>query len=214
MGSANSVPLGCFPPSRARVAGALLAKAAVALSAALVSVQPAWLVASCALGWCLLALAWIDIREQRLPDRLTLPLLLAGLAESLLLAPESLVERTIGVIAGYCAFRLLALGYARLRGRAGLGEGDAKLLAAAGAWVGWTALPALVLIAAILALTFVLAAGFLSATNNSSAQLPTSGAGEGPMRTMRRRFDPSRRISFGPFLAGATWLIWLLAAIS
>jgi prepilin signal peptidase PulO-like enzyme (type II secretory pathway) len=209
-------------PLRARAAGVLLGAAAVAASAALVSLQPAWLAASCALGWCLLALAWIDLREQRLPDLLTLPLVLAGLGEALLLEPESALDRAIGAIAGYLAFRLLALGYAALRGRAGLGEGDAKLLAAAGAWLGWAVLPALVLIASVLALVFVLVL-FVAAANPSPRAPPArrgrasavpehpslAGAGWGRGTFKRSRLDPGLRISFGPFLAAATWLLWL-----
>ena len=227
VGQGNPVLVRSFP-YRARAAGALLGAAAVAGSAALVSVQPPWLAASCALGWCLLALAWIDIREQRLPDPLTLPLVLAGLAEALLLEPEATLDRTIGAIAGYLAFRLLAWGYAALRGRAGLGQGDAKLLAAAGAWLGWAPLPALVLLAAVLALIVVLLGQWLPGASDPSPRPPPArgggvreavpeppplaGGGWGRGKLQRRRFDPSRRISFGPFLATATWLLWLLSA--
>lgn len=235
-GSANSVLRRPSSPSLARAAGGLIGAAAVAVLAALESLQPAWLAASCVLGWCLLALAWVDIREQRLPDLLTLPLMLAGLAEALLLEPEATLDRTIGAIGGYLAFRLLGAGYAALRGRTGLGQGDAKLLAAAGAWVGWAALPPLVLTAAIFALVFVGGEWLLSSvgepfpqsppatgagvSNAASDPPPAAGggwgrekrdAGEPPMRTPRPRFDPGRRISFGPFLAAATWLVWLLS---
>lgn len=159
---------------------------AVPISAALVESNPALLVIGCALGWCLLALAWIDVREMRLPDVLTLPLLVAGLAEAALLEPSRTLDRSLGALAGYCVFRALAAIYARLRGRAGLGEGDAKLLAAAGAWVGWQALPDLVLIAAVAGVAAVLLSGL-----------------------HRGGIDPGRRLPFGPFLAVATWLVWL-----
>jgi leader peptidase (prepilin peptidase) / N-methyltransferase len=126
---------------------------------------------------------------MRLPDRLTLPLLLGGLAEALVLEPDRTLDRAIGAIAGYLAFRLLAAAYLRARGRAGLGEGDAKLLAAAGAWVGWRALPFLVLLAAV--------AGLLAAL----------------LHGLRRGgIEPRRRMCFGPFLAFAAWLVWLFGA--
>jgi leader peptidase (prepilin peptidase) / N-methyltransferase len=172
--------------SAAQLIGLASAVLTVAISAALVETDPARLVSGCALGWCLLALAWIDVREMRLPDLLTLPLLVAGLAEAALLERSQLLDRTLGAVAGYSVFWLLAAFYARFRGRPGLGEGDAKLLAASGAWVGWRALPDLVLLAAVVGLgAFLLHALY------------------------RRRIDPARRLPFGPFLALATWLIWI-----
>jgi leader peptidase (prepilin peptidase)/N-methyltransferase len=163
-----------------------LAAAAVLASAALVEADPARLAVSCALGLCLLALAWIDARRMRLPDRLTLPLLLAGLAEAALLEPDAVLDRALGAAAGYLAFRALAELYAWLRGRAGLGHGDAKLLGAAGAWVGWQALPELVLVAAVAALAAIL------------------------LRAVRAgHLDAARPLPFGPFLALAFWLVWL-----
>jgi len=165
----------------------VLAGVAVPASAALVEPEPLRLAAGCALGWCLLALAWIDARELRLPDALTLPLLLGGLVEAALLEPSRALDRSIGAIAGYAFFRAVAAGYAWLRGRAGLGAGDSKLLAAAGAWLGWQALAWLVLLAAMAALALILIDGYC-----------------------RGRINASRRVPFGPFLAFATWLMWLL----
>ena len=143
---------------------------------------PAWLWASCLLGWDLLALACIDWRCHRLPDPLTLPLLLAGLAACAWLQPGRLAGHAAAAAAGYAAFRLIALAYRRLRGRDGLGAGDAKLLAAGGAWLGIAALPTLVLLAALATLAAALAAG-------------------------RRRTDA---VPFGPGLAAATWALWLV----
>ncbi len=138
--------------------------------------------ASCLLGWVLLTLAWIDATCLRLPDLLTLPLILAGLLEACLLEPESLAERAVGAALGYILLRLLALAYRRLRGREGLGEGDAKLLAAAGAWVG---------------------AGLL-------ADVLLGAAVAGLIWAMRRGLPSGReKYPFGPFLAAATWVVWL-----
>ena len=96
--------------------------------------QSVWL--DCLLGWTLLALAWIDWKHMVLPDVLTLPLILAGFGATLLDAPEAISEHAAAAVAGYGAFRAIEIGYRRLRGREGLGQGDAKLLAAAGAWLG------------------------------------------------------------------------------
>jgi leader peptidase (prepilin peptidase)/N-methyltransferase len=142
--------------------------------------------ASCLLGWTLLALAWIDALTMRLPDFLTLPLILAGLAECLWLDPEDLTDRALGAALGYTIFRLLAWTYRKLRHRDGLGEGDAKLLAAAGAWAGASMLADVALAAALSGLAF-------------AATIRLRGA---PV-------DASTRLAFGPFLAAAIWLVWL-----
>ena len=167
-----------------------IAGVAVAALAAVADQSQGRLWADCGLGWTLLALAWIDARHMILPDVLTLPLLLAGLGVTLLLAPNSLVGNTLGAIAGYVGFRTIALLYYWLRGRHGLGEGDAKLLAAAGAWTGIAALPTIVLGAALtgIATTLLLA---LAGRRNIAGQMP-----------------------FGPSLALAILLVRLFPAAS
>jgi leader peptidase (prepilin peptidase) / N-methyltransferase len=142
--------------------------------------------ASCLLGWTLLLLSAIDWRTGFLPDVLTLPLVAAGLAVSYAIDPAALLDHGIGAVAGFVGFALIAELYRRLRGRDGLGLGDAKLLAASGAWLSWEALPGVVLIAAALGL---------------GAVLVRSRAG--------KPIDATSRIAFGPALAGATWLVWL-----
>jgi len=146
------------------------------------------LAAGCALGWTLLALAWIDVLVMRLPDMLTLPLVLAGLAEAVWLDPDTLMDRALGAAIGYVAFRLLAWSYRLLRGRDGLGQGDAKLLAAAGAWVGAAMLADVVLLAALAGLLFA-----------------------GSMALVGRRVDGSTRLPFGPCLAASIWTVWLMS---
>ena len=116
-----------------------LAALGVAMSA--VAVLSGWLLwASLGLGWALLALAAIDLRHLVLPDILCLPLIPAGLAIAWALDPALLPDHALGAILGFAAFVAIAFVYRRLRGREGLGMGDAKLLAAAGAWLGWRAL--------------------------------------------------------------------------
>ena len=144
----------------------------------------AWL--SCGLGWSLLALAWIDLDWFILPDVLTLPLLLGGLAATWLVEPDALADAALGAALGWGLFAAVAAGYRALRGREGLGGGDAKLLAAAGAWLGWQALPEVMLLAALAAL------------------------GVAGMQSLRRgRAIDGMRLAFGPWLALATWLVWL-----
>jgi leader peptidase (prepilin peptidase)/N-methyltransferase len=108
------------------------------------------------LGWWLFLLAALDVEYQWLPDRLTLPLIPAGLAVAWLGIGPSLEERLIGAAAGFLALALIAFAYRRLRGREGLGGGDPKLLAAIGAWLGWQQLPFVMLGAGLLGLTAVL----------------------------------------------------------
>jgi leader peptidase (prepilin peptidase) / N-methyltransferase len=146
-----------------------------------------WLIADCVLGWILLSLAVCDWRSYRLPDALTLPLILLGLAATWYLRPEELTVHALAAALAYIAFRALSWLYRRLRGREGLGQGDAKLLAAAGAWVGLVMLGDVVLVAAAIGL-------LLAVILSSRAGRPLSG------QTV---------LPFGPCLAFATWLVWL-----
>lgn len=136
---------------------------AIELASLLVALVVFWVMpegwgvwAYAALGWALLAAAWIDARHYWLPDVITLPLLLAGLVVTWLNAPWAIYDHALAVGIGYAAFRLLDLFYLRLRGRHGLGQGDAKLLAAAGAWVGLSTLPGILLMAGLLGIAVAL----------------------------------------------------------
>ena len=107
------------------------------------------------LGWGLLTLAVLDWRDFWLPDALTLPLIFLGLTLGMWTTNVVLLDRVIGAAVGYGALLAIALGYRALRGREGLGLGDAKLLAGIGAWFGWQALPFVLLIASVVALLVV-----------------------------------------------------------
>jgi general secretion pathway protein O len=97
----------------------------------------------------LLTLAVIDAQTMLLPDVLTLPLIWLGLLVNFAGCYVPLPSALIGAISGYLALALLSLIFTRLTGKAGLGGGDAKLLAALGAWLGWEVLPQLVTVAAV-----------------------------------------------------------------
>jgi leader peptidase (prepilin peptidase)/N-methyltransferase len=158
-----------------------LASIAIAASAAIVEARTPFLVADCVFGWWLLALGWIDWRHGRLPDVLTLPLILAGLAATALLTPDQVTDHAVAAAIGYALFRLVSLTYRALRGRDGLGEGDAKLLAAIGAWVGVSSLPQVLLVAALSGIAFIM------------------------IRSIGRGFDARHRIAFGPHLMLGAW---------
>ena len=149
----------------------------------------AWIDAG--LGWWLLTLAWIDWRRFLLPDALTLPLILLGLAYAGAFSPEDLPDPLLGAACGYFGLWLVAWLYRRLRGREGIGLGDAKLLGAAGAWVGASGLPSVLAGAAI---------GGLAAA--------------GALRLAGHRLDRHSALPFGPFLAAAAWLVWLFGPIA
>ena len=121
-------------------------------------VPAATALAGAVFGWLLLALAALDIDCFWLPDRLTALLALAGLASGLAGVDPPLPDRLIGGLAGFGTLWLIGSGYRALRGREGLGGGDPKLFGAIGLWLGWRMLPAIVLLAALTGLAFVLVA--------------------------------------------------------
>jgi leader peptidase (prepilin peptidase)/N-methyltransferase len=142
------------------------------------------------LTWFLVALAFIDIDHQLLPDSLTFPLLWLGLLLSLFapapgMAPIPVDMRSsiIGAIAGYLSLWTVYHLFRLLTGKEGMGFGDFKLLAALGAWLGWRMLLPTVLIAAAV------------------------GAVAGIALLASRGQKRSTPIAFGPFLAAAGWLM-------
>jgi leader peptidase (prepilin peptidase)/N-methyltransferase len=100
-------------------------------------------------AFALIPLAVIDLETGYLPDAITLPLIGAGLAANAAELFTPLRDAVIGAAAGFTAFWAIGVIYERLRKRDGLGLGDAKLLAAIGAWTGWAHLPIVILIAAL-----------------------------------------------------------------
>jgi leader peptidase (prepilin peptidase)/N-methyltransferase len=98
---------------------------------------------------CLLVLALIDFDTTLLPDDITLPLLWAGLLANLFNLYISLPSAVIGAMAGYLALWSVYWAFKLLTGKEGMGYGDFKLLAAMGAWLGWTMLPQLILLSSL-----------------------------------------------------------------
>lgn len=165
---------------------------ALALALWSLALVPGWLAwASCLLGWSLLALGLIDARHMFLPDEITLPLIPAGLAVAWAVEPARLGAHAAGAVAGFLLVLGLRWAYRRLRRREGIGLGDAKLFAAAGAWVSWEGLPGVLLIAAGGALL---------------GHLVWAAAARSSLK--------DRELPFGPYLAAGLWLVWLYGPIT
>jgi leader peptidase (prepilin peptidase)/N-methyltransferase len=123
-------------------------------------------------GWLLLSLAVLDARHLWLPDALTLPLAALGLTLGDWFLPAPFPDRVIGAVAGAMFLALLAFAYRKLRGREGLGLGDAKLLGAIGAWMGWPALPFVLLIASVTALLWALGSRAIGKSVDAQTRIP------------------------------------------
>ena len=143
-----------------------------------------------ALGAALVALSVIDHRSFRLPDALTIPLAALGIAAAWWFQMGDVLMRCLAAAAGFLAIYAVDLIYLRVRGRHGLGLGDAKLFAASGAWVGFSGLPTVLIWACVTGIAFAL------------------------LKSLRKQsLDKGTRIPFGPHLAFGTWLVWLLGPI-
>ena len=135
--------------------------------------------AACAFLWTLLALAFIDADTQLLPDDLTLPLLWGGLLANLFGLFVPLASAVVGAIAGYLVLWVVYWLFKLIRGKEGMGYGDFKLLAALGAWLGWSMLPQIVLVSSVL------------------------GAAGGILTIVLKGRDKTVPMPYGPWLAGA-----------
>jgi leader peptidase (prepilin peptidase) / N-methyltransferase len=143
-------------------------------------VAPGWEGAAGAVfGWLLLALGAIDLAAFWLPNGLVAALAVAGLA----VGPAPLSDRLIGGAAGFVVLWSVAALYKRARGRTGLGGGDPKLFGAIGLWLGWRALPGVLLIACAIGLVVAIAL----------------------------HMQRDQRLPLGTLLAGAGFIWWLLA---
>ena len=125
----------------------------------------------------------IDLDTMLLPDDLTLPLLWAGLALNLGAVFVPLEDAVIGALAGYLSLWLVYHAFRLLTGREGFGYGDFKLLAALGAYGGWTVLLPILLISAL------------------------AGSVVGITLVVLGRHGRREPLPYGPFLATAGWLV-------
>jgi leader peptidase (prepilin peptidase) / N-methyltransferase len=181
---------GCKNPISARYP---LLELFTALLSAIVAWQfgASWTTAAAlVLTWFLVALAFIDIDTQLLPDNMTLPLLWLGLIVALLLPhaegarlPVDLRSAVIGAMAGYLSLWSVYHLFRLVTGKEGMGYGDFKLLAALGAWLGWQML-----------LPIIIAAAGVGALIGIAAIVFGQRARGVPM-------------AFGPYLAAAGWLM-------
>lgn len=140
------------------------------------------------LGAALIYLAYIDLRTFRLPDVITIPLLITGLCFNFLAFPSftSPMNALLGAIFGFTLLWLGNFFYRKARKQDGIGMGDAKLLAALGSWFGWQTLPMILFVAAL------------------------SGLLGGALWLYWNKQNYQKAFPFGPFLAfaGIIELIW------
>ena len=133
------------------------------------------------LTWSLIALTFIDVDHQLLPDSITLPLLWLGLLLNSFEIFTTLESAVWGAALGYLALWAVYWAFKLLTGKEGMGYGDFKLLAALGAWGGAISLPMIILFSSVAG---VLLAGILIVTKKHQASNP---------------------LPFGPYLAIAGW---------
>ncbi|QWL72202.1 prepilin peptidase [Aeromonas hydrophila] len=176
----------CQAPISARYPLVELLTALLSLVVA-ATLAPGWgLLAALLLTWVLVALTFIDLDKMLLPDQLTLPLLWGGLLFNLAGGFAPLADAVIGAMAGYLVLWSLYWAFKLLTGKEGMGYGDFKLLAALGAWLGWQALPIVLLLSSLV------------------------GAFIGIGLILLRNHHQNKPIPFGPYLAIAGWiaLLW------
>lgn len=147
------------------------------------SEQAAW---GLVLSGTLIALTFIDLDTQLLPDSITLPLTWLGILLGLAPVFTALPSAVIGAVAGYLSLWSVCRLFKLVTGKDGMGEGDFKLLAALGAWLGWQMLPVIILLSSVVGTVFGLAI------------------------ILAKRGDRQMKIPFGPYLAIAGWvaLLW------
>jgi leader peptidase (prepilin peptidase)/N-methyltransferase len=160
---------------------------------ALLSLAVAWhfgptlqTAAALCLTWTLIALSFIDLDRQLLPDAITLPVLWGGLFLSLFGVFADSASSILGAVFGYLSLWAVFHLFKLATGKEGMGYGDFKLLALLGAWLGWSKLPAIVLLSSLV------------------------GAVIGIGMIVLLRHDHRVPIPFGPYLAIAGWiaLVW------
>ena len=141
--------------------------------------------ATLAFCYLLIAMTFIDLDTQLLPDDLTLPMLWLGLLLNIQGAFVPLSDAVIGAAAGYLSLWSVYWLFKLTTGKEGMGYGDFKLLAALGAWLGWKMLPAIILLSSVV------------------------GAIVGISLILFARHGRDKPIPFGPYLAAAGFITLL-----
>jgi len=124
-------------------------------------------------SWMLIALFFIDLDEQLLPDNITLPLLWLGLIANSEGLFTDLNTALFGAVFGYLSLWSVYWLFKIVTGKEGMGHGDFKLLGALGAWIGWTMLPQIIIISSFVGLAFGLSQMFRSGENKPFAFGPS-----------------------------------------
>ncbi len=133
--------------------------------------------------YCFVALFWIDVDHQLLPDSITLPLLWLGLWLNSFNTFVNLETAVYGAMAGYLSLWLVYWVFKLLTKKEGMGFGDFKLMAVVGAWFGWQVLPQVIFMSAIV------------------------GAVLGVLLILIQGRDKQQPMAFGPFIAAAAWIV-------
>ena len=160
----------------------------------------------------LVLITFIDIDHRFIPDEVSLPGIVVGLGVSLLPGGIGIWNATLGALLGGGILFLVAWGYERLTGREGMGYGDVKLLAMIGAFLGWQAIPAVILIASF---TGSIAGIVAMLDRRSRRRMRGVGRRLGPLAVLLSLRRASRRteIPFGPFLAIGALLVLFVPSL-
>lgn len=172
-----------------------IAAVVAAMAASLLLVPGREGVMGATLAASMVLIATVDFNRYTIPDALSVPAFALGLVHAAMRGGDSLAATTAAAalrgIAVAFAFWLLRAGYRRLRGRDGLGLGDIKLAAVAGAWLSWPVVPVAVDFAAFSALIVYGVRQYV----------------------LRRPRQPSARLPFGTFLGPAIWFGWIVETV-
>jgi leader peptidase (prepilin peptidase)/N-methyltransferase len=142
-----------------------------------------------------MTIAIIDWGHFVIPDWLNATGFALAMVHAAAQEPEAVIEAVaLAAIRGgavMLVFLALRYVYARVRGRQGLGLGDVKLAAVAGAWLDWLVVPIAVELAAFAALSVYVLRRLV----------------------VRQPLSATHRLPFGLFFAPAIWMCWLLEAV-
>ena len=153
-------------------------------------IPPAAILAGAVLGALLIYGAVVDTHQLYIPDRVSIGLFPLGLLATWYLDQDALMEHALSGLAAGLFILAADQSYRLLRGRSGIGMGDAKLFGSAGAWLGPAALPSVLLIGCLSAIAAIL--------------VQRSGRGKPAL---------SKRLAFGPHLSIGIWIVWVFGPI-